>query len=296
MTKERTDQLRLSRTQPETCYYVYVHRRLTDGQPFYVGKGKNGRAWAFSGRSQYWENIVKKHGYSVDLVFSELTESDAFQCEVDTILEFKYFGYPLCNMTNGGEGLSGFKWTPDQMKNHPCRKNIGRIQSPEEIENRRRSMMGHEVSLETRNKIRDAQLGKSVISQIVKYLRGRRIISVVTRAKILGVDPRTLCKKPEHYAGFTKEQVQKSADARRGKPAWNSGGKCPQTSGSLNGSADCTSYTFRRLSDGLIFIGDRYTLANTFNLNLSILGKLFYTKPNKSSQGWELLKENNGTT
>ena len=38
------------------------------------------------------------------------------QIEKDTILEFKYFGYPLVNLTNGGEGMSGYKQPEEQRK------------------------------------------------------------------------------------------------------------------------------------------------------------------------------------
>jgi len=95
-------------------FYVYVHRRLTDNKPFYVGKGSGNRAWDFTGRNIYWERIKNKHGVAVDIVFDNLTEAESFQCEIDTILEFKYFDYPLTNLTNGGEGSSGLKFTDEQ--------------------------------------------------------------------------------------------------------------------------------------------------------------------------------------
>lgn len=97
-------------------FYVYVHRRLSDNKPFYVGKGKGNRAYSLSGRNDYWKNTAKKHGFSVELVFEELNEEDAFQCEKDTILEFKYFGYPLTNLTDGGEGTSGYKQSAETRK------------------------------------------------------------------------------------------------------------------------------------------------------------------------------------
>lgn len=97
-------------------FYVYVHRRLSDNKPFYVGKGKGNRAYSLSGRNDYWKNTAKKHGFSVELVFEEMNEEDAFQCEKDTILEFKYFGYPLTNLTDGGEGSTGYKVTEKAKK------------------------------------------------------------------------------------------------------------------------------------------------------------------------------------
>lgn len=90
-------------------YYVYLHRRASDNKPFYVGKGSRYRAWDFSRRNPHWQNIKNKHGVIVDILFENLAEEDAFQIEKDTILEFTYFGYSLCNKTAGGEGISGHK-------------------------------------------------------------------------------------------------------------------------------------------------------------------------------------------
>lgn len=97
-------------------FYVYVHRRLSDNKPFYVGKGKDKRAYAENGRNDYWNATKNKHGLVVEIVFDNLTENEAFQCEVDTILEFRYFGYPLTNLTDGGDGTSGYKVTDSAKK------------------------------------------------------------------------------------------------------------------------------------------------------------------------------------
>lgn len=62
-------------------YYVYVHRRLSNGHPFYVGKGKDKRAWDLQGRNSYWTRTKNKHGLLVEIVFDNLSEDEAFQCE-----------------------------------------------------------------------------------------------------------------------------------------------------------------------------------------------------------------------
>lgn len=95
-------------------FYVYIHRRLSDNKPFYVGKGSDNRAWEFSGRNNYWKSVANKHGVIVEVVFDNLEEADAFQCEKDTITEFKYFGYALTNLTDGGEGPCGLQFTDEQ--------------------------------------------------------------------------------------------------------------------------------------------------------------------------------------
>jgi hypothetical protein len=296
MNKERIAQVRLSESNPLECFYVYVHRRLSDNKPFYVGKGKSRRAWDCKNRNKHWNNIVDKHGLVVEIVFDSLLETEAFQCEIDTILEFKYFNYELCNYTNGGEGLSGFKWTEEQMINHPSKKNIGRKSSPKTIEKIIKNLQGRPVSKLTREKIRLGQLGKSVFRFMVKTLLKKRVIKHRLRAEILGINKIELYKKPLVYAGFTKEAIQKSADMRRGKPAANAGIPNPKIKGVTNPSADTTSYIFVRKSDGLIFTGTRYDLRDKFDLDIIQLGKLFYSKPRLVSQGWSLLKETNGNT
>lgn len=116
-------------------FYVYVHRRLTDNKPFYVGKGSGNRAYSTNGRNRYWKSVRDKHGMRVEIVFENLTEEESFQCEIDTILEFKYFGYKLTNATTGGEGASGLKFTDQQRLNIangtsgkvPWNKGLGKV-------------------------------------------------------------------------------------------------------------------------------------------------------------------------
>lgn len=87
-------------------FYVYIHRRADDGRVFYVGKGNRYRAWhTGSMRSEYWNRIVTKHGRTVHIAVSGLTNEQAINIEIDFI---KHYGRKnLCNMTDGGEGLLG---------------------------------------------------------------------------------------------------------------------------------------------------------------------------------------------
>lgn len=91
----------------ENKYYVYQHVRLDTLEPFYVGKGKDSRAYSRWGRNKHWYNIVNKVGYSVEIVQDNLTEEEAFNLEIETIANYRKLEYKLCNMTNGGEGVSG---------------------------------------------------------------------------------------------------------------------------------------------------------------------------------------------
>ena len=92
-------------------YYVYVHRKASDGKVFYVGKGTAGRAWQ-SGykRNEHWNRIVEKHGFTVDLVETGYENWYAQEREIELIA---FYGIEnLCNMTEGGEnGGAGRKWS-----------------------------------------------------------------------------------------------------------------------------------------------------------------------------------------
>lgn len=123
-------------------FYTYIHTRADDGKVFYVGKGKGDRAHRRSGRSLHWQSVTKKHGIRVDIVAQWSSEVDAFEHEKFLIACFRDMGHPICNMTDGGEGMSGRK------PSHETRAKISA------------SHMGLTVSDETRRKIGDANRGR----------------------------------------------------------------------------------------------------------------------------------------
>lgn len=91
----------------EKKFYVYVHRRVSDGKVFYVGKGKGKRAWCKSTRSDWWKRVESKHGRTVHIIVRNVQETCAFSIEV-ALISFLGSG-ELVNMTRGGEGASGSK-------------------------------------------------------------------------------------------------------------------------------------------------------------------------------------------
>ena len=94
-------------------YYVYVHINSVTSNIFYVGKGIGRRAYSKSNRNNYWHNTVKKYGYIVDIIESELSEEVALEREKFYIA--KIGRKNLCNNTDGGEGVSGYKHTAEQI-------------------------------------------------------------------------------------------------------------------------------------------------------------------------------------
>jgi hypothetical protein len=89
---------------------VYLHRKKTTGEVFYVGKGRGNRAWSVHGRNTVWKNVVKKHDYVVEIVMGDLQEWYAFELEKDLIALHGRRDEgrgTLVNLTDGGEGPSG---------------------------------------------------------------------------------------------------------------------------------------------------------------------------------------------
>ena len=95
-------------------YYVYVHKRATDGSIFYVGKGSGKRASSRHGRSRKWLAIASKNGWTYHIIAKFSKEECAFSFEVAII---KSIGRDsLANLTDGGDGVSGYDMTDEQKK------------------------------------------------------------------------------------------------------------------------------------------------------------------------------------
>jgi hypothetical protein len=94
-------------------FYVYLHRKATTGEVAYVGKGQGKRAWS-TVRNRYWHRVVKKHGLIVEIVQDGLQEWFAFELEANLIA--LYGRENLCNMTDGGEGVSGYVHSDENLK------------------------------------------------------------------------------------------------------------------------------------------------------------------------------------
>lgn len=126
----------------EKIYYVYAHRKLTDNSVFYIGKGKGGRSKSRSGRSNHWRNIVNKHGYYIDYLYSNLSNEQACLLEIETIKYFRDNGSAICNIFNGGEaGNVGIKLT-DEHKEKLRKAKLGKPQSLEHAQKSRLNRKG----------------------------------------------------------------------------------------------------------------------------------------------------------
>jgi hypothetical protein len=99
----------------DNIYYVYEWIRLDTNEPFYVGKGKNGR-WrdCKRGNNKHFNNLVNSIPVAVCMLHENLTEKEALDYECWYIDYYKYqIGYDIVNICDGGEGVIGYVFTED---------------------------------------------------------------------------------------------------------------------------------------------------------------------------------------
>lgn len=166
-------------------FYVYAHRTLTPrrmGDVFYIGKGRAKRAWSKKGRSAYWKRTVEKYGYAVDILADGLSEQAAFDLEKSFIAVCGRKS--LCNMTDGGEGSSGYV-PSDEARAKISAGNKGRSPSDTHRQKISAAKKGHAVSASTRAKIGAASKGRLPsaehvlkMSKPVLCSNGMRFVSV----------------------------------------------------------------------------------------------------------------------
>ena len=99
-------------------YYVYAYKRKIAsmhgpaGSIYYIGKGKNNRA-----RDNHRHISVPKDPKRIVMIEKNLTEEAAFSREKSLIAKYGRINNGtgcLRNLTDGGEGTSGYKFTEEQ--------------------------------------------------------------------------------------------------------------------------------------------------------------------------------------
>ena len=141
-------------------FYAYLYIR-DDGTPYYAGKGCRNRAFSNSGRTLCHR---PKDGSRI-LIFERASEKEAFETEIELIRNWgrKDLGNGcLYNMTDGGEGASGYKFTEEQkQKFREINKGEGNpFFGKKHGDGFRVKRLGHTTSEESRAKMSKARLGK----------------------------------------------------------------------------------------------------------------------------------------
>ena len=140
-------------------FYVYEHTRNDTNQIFYVGKGMegSGRSDSIFSRNKHWRNIVNKAGFTARKKIVEIIDEElSFLIEIERISQLREMGVKLCNMTDGGEGMSGY------------------VPSSETREKLSKALKGRKHSEETLKKIVKASRSRSqeVFKKISVSLKG----------------------------------------------------------------------------------------------------------------------------
>lgn len=165
-------------------FYIYLHSTVDGSVPFYVGKGRLRRAYSKHGRSTFWNSIVSKHGFKVDIISANLNEGDAFLHEKRFIAFYgkRTLGLgPLINLADGGEGVSGhtnqnwrYRVETEESRRKKSESHKGK-KRPEHsllMKSRPRNKglcsrpVGFNQSELTKQKLRDANLGKKATPEI----------------------------------------------------------------------------------------------------------------------------------
>jgi hypothetical protein len=184
-------------------YYVYCQFRNDSNDVFYVGKGSGCRRNKTNGRSKYWKNIVRKAGgFRSEIIAGNLTEQEALSFEVLMIAKLRENGASLCNLTDGGDGVSGYKHTPEvceaqrqrmlgitpwnkgKQASAEARKKMSKAKlgvklSPEHVAACSKAQMDHPCKEETKQKIAEAHRGRK-LSESQYSFRFKPVVCVTT--------------------------------------------------------------------------------------------------------------------
>lgn len=175
-------------------FYVYEHWRLDRDECFYVGKGKGKRAYNLTNRNQHHKAIMAKlhrEGFAMEvrIVASGLDEDSAFSLEKDRIEFWRNAGCDLTNMTNGGEGLAGLKFSAEHRKRLSTSRK-GKIISPEQKIKISLSLKGRKKDPASVAKSNASKIGKKASASAREKMslahagKPRKPLSEETKAKI----------------------------------------------------------------------------------------------------------------
>lgn len=181
----------MAKKDHSTKFYCYAHRTSDTGHIFYIGKGHGDRAYSKQ-RSRYWHNKANKHGYTIEIIATGLTERQAFDMEREFIA---FYGRDnLVNLTDGGDGATG------------------RVVSDYEKEVKRNLFSGKPLKEETKKKLSESAKGR-IVSQ-----ETRDKISKAGKGRFVSEETKEKMRKNNAMKN-NSEARRKLSEAKKGKPA-----------------------------------------------------------------------------
>jgi len=156
----------LSENNIQNNYTVYMHiNKLNNKKYIGITSKKPEKRWNNGNSyktSPHFNNSIKKYGWdNFDhvILYENLSELEAKSKEIELIAEYNTmnnkYGY---NMTKGGDGISGYKCSEEQIKQMRERK-LGTKASEETKEKMRNAMLGREITDEWKEKISESHMG-----------------------------------------------------------------------------------------------------------------------------------------
>ena len=218
----------------EMHYYTYAYLR-EDKTPYYIGKGSGKRIYSK-------DRTIKPPKDKSRIIYlkQNLTEEEAFRHEIYMIDVFgrKDLGTGiLYNMTNGGEGSSG--WVPsEESRRKMSQSSKGKTHSKEtrrkmgEAKKGNTYMLGKTLSEETRRKIGEASKGRDPseetrrkISESKKNIseETRRKMSEASKGRTPSEESRRKMSQSSKDKTHSEETKRKIGDAGKGRKWWNDG-------------------------------------------------------------------------
>ena len=160
--------------------YIYKHIRLDTNEVFYIGIGSDNtykRANLKKGRSIYWNNIINKSDYRIEILEDNISWEEALLKEVEYIKKYgrKDLGLgSLCNLTDGGEGTVGKVMSEELKSFHRNTLNKHRKTT---AEINRKLKTGSKLSKETLLKLQGRKLS-SKAKEKISNATSKKIICV----------------------------------------------------------------------------------------------------------------------
>ena len=154
-------------------HYTYLHLTKDTNKIFYIGKGSGNRAFSENRRNKYWKNIVAKHGFTSEILANWNTEKEALNHEKVLIACFKDMGYQLANLTDGGEGISGFKHS-ERTKKIVSQTHSGKKISSDHIEKIKISSTGRKHTKETKEYLKKINTGENNPMYGIGCMKGKK--------------------------------------------------------------------------------------------------------------------------
>lgn len=171
-------------------FYLYRHIRLDKNEPFYVGIGSKKKEFSSykaeysraydRDRNNLWERIISKSSYEVEILYESNSYGEIKNKEQEFIALYgtiiKKTG-PLANLTAGGEGTIGYKYSTE------CLQKLSNYRKGRSIPHHKNRKKTFQYTLSGEfikewNSISDAVKELSIpYSQISNCLNVRRVLS-----------------------------------------------------------------------------------------------------------------------